>query len=135
MLSYPLFLMAAWRRRKRVRNFSGYFIKGRNPYANIWRATLGLYSDTSLIFTLVGLNQGYFIVAANCFYRGPIREHQRHYEVYYILLPIPTVTAFKTMCQSCCRAGVSSSNRTRAGSKYYAGLHIFFGRRMVTVLF
>lgn len=63
MLSYPLFLMAAlWRRRKHVRNFSGYFIKGRNSYANIRRATLGLYSHTSLIFTLVGLQLIVFIV-------------------------------------------------------------------------
>ena len=56
MLSYPLFLMAARRRCKRARNLSSYFIKGRNSDANIWRATLGPYSDTSLIFRLVGLN-------------------------------------------------------------------------------
>jgi hypothetical protein len=100
-----------------------YFIKGQNSDANIWRATLGLYSDTSLIFTFVGLKYSFFIVAANSFYRGPIREHQRYYLVYYI----PTVaTAFKTMRQSCCRAGVSSSNRRRSSSKYYGGLNIFF---------
>jgi len=55
-------MAALWRRRKHVRNFSGYFIKGRNSYANIRRATLGLYSDTSLIFTMVGLQLIVFIV-------------------------------------------------------------------------